>query len=174
MEALLHSKGCVAFAHGINGPRQLVGQAGEGLALAMSILHPSQVLLPHGMMAQAPDSSLGKSPCSATPARLALSAICLPIAGKLYWLLVLWTVAKSAARVRVRWRRRRRRARVARIGAGETEAGGSRPPRSKAEAVSSRSPVRKNRTPGSVRGALGNWHLYRDDVEGILETCKVL
>jgi hypothetical protein len=43
-----------------------------------------------------------------------------------------------------------------------------------AEAVSSRSPVRKNRTPGSVRGALGNWRPYRDDVEGILETCKVL
>jgi len=31
--------------------------------------------------------------------------------------------------------------------------------------VSSRSPVRKNRTPGSVRGASGNWRPYRDGVK---------
>ena len=31
--------------------------------------------------------------------------------------------------------------------------------------VSSRSPVRKNRTPGAVRGASGNWRPYRDDVK---------
>ena len=29
--------------------------------------------------------------------------------------------------------------------------------------VSLRSPVRENRTPGSVRGASGNWRSYRDD-----------
>ena len=28
--------------------------------------------------------------------------------------------------------------------------------------VSPRSPVRENRTPGSVRGASGNWRPYRD------------
>jgi len=28
--------------------------------------------------------------------------------------------------------------------------------------VSTKSPVRENRTPGSVRGLLGNWQSYRD------------
>jgi hypothetical protein len=28
-----------------------------------------------------------------------------------------------------------------------------------------KSPVRENRTPGSVRGRSGNWPSYRDDVE---------
>ena len=32
--------------------------------------------------------------------------------------------------------------------------------------VSPRSPVRKNRTPGSVRGASGNWRPYRDGCAG--------
>jgi len=66
------------------------------------------------------------------PSRLALSAICLPIAGRLDWLLVLCTWAKRSARVHLRWGRRLSRARVARMAAGETEACGSIPPRSTA------------------------------------------
>lgn len=66
----------------------------------------------------------------ATPLRVAVEAMFLPIAGRLDWLLVLCTCPQRAARVRLRWVRRLRRARVARIVAGETEAGGSMPPRS--------------------------------------------
>jgi hypothetical protein len=65
---------------------------------------------------------------AATPSRLALSASFVPLAGRFYWRLGCWRCASSAARCRVRDSRRRRRSRVARMGAGETEAGGSIPP----------------------------------------------
>jgi uncharacterized protein (DUF433 family) len=34
-----------------------------------------------------------------------------------------------------------------------------------------RSPVRKNCTPGSVRGPLGNWRSYRDDTQPVPKLC---
>ena len=62
MEKPLHIKGCLAFEHVINGPRQLVGQDGEGFALAMPMLQTRQVFLSCGIIAQEQHRSLGKSP----------------------------------------------------------------------------------------------------------------
>jgi hypothetical protein len=62
MEKLLHSKGYLAFEQVINGPCQLVGQDGEGFALAMPMLQTSQVFLSWEIMAQEQHRSLGKSP----------------------------------------------------------------------------------------------------------------
>jgi hypothetical protein len=55
---------------------------------------------------------------SATPWRLALEAIFVPISGQLYWLLVLCPWAQNSARLRLRWVRCLSRSRVARISAG--------------------------------------------------------
>jgi hypothetical protein len=67
---------------------------------------------------------------SAPPSRFALAALCFPLSGRVYGR---WGVGRGA-RPSARWRlpgvRRRRRARVARMAAGETAAGGRRPPRS--------------------------------------------
>ena len=71
----------------------------------------------------------GAAQRSATPSRVAVEAIFWLMAGRGDGLVVLCPGARSAPRVRARGRRRRRRARGARLSAGETEAGGSRPPR---------------------------------------------
>src|SRR6266545_5504191 len=71
----------------------------------------------------------GSAKRSATPSRLALEAIFLPMAGRLYGLVVFCTGARSSPRWRARGIRRRSRSRVARLSAGETEACGSIPPR---------------------------------------------
>jgi len=62
MEELLHIKGGFALEHVIDGPCQLVGQDGEGFALAMLLLQTRQVFLPCGIIAQEHHRSLGKSP----------------------------------------------------------------------------------------------------------------
>ena len=60
----------------------------------------------------------GSAKRSATPSRLAVSAIFVPMAGRFYWLVVFWTWARSSARLRVRGMRRRSKSRVARLSAG--------------------------------------------------------
>jgi hypothetical protein len=60
----------------------------------------------------------GASHRSATPSRVAGSALVWPIAGRVDWRWVCGTGARRAARVRRRCGRRRRPARVARISAG--------------------------------------------------------
>ena len=62
----------------------------------------------------------GSAQRSATPSRLACSAIVVPMAGRWYGLGGLGPWARSAPRVRARGRRRRSQARGARLAAGET------------------------------------------------------
>lgn len=60
----------------------------------------------------------GSAQRAATPSRLAVEALFLPIAGRLSWLLVFGTCARSSPRLCARGIRRRSRSRVARIWAG--------------------------------------------------------
>jgi hypothetical protein len=71
----------------------------------------------------------GASHRSATPSRVAGSALVWPIAGRVDWRWVCGTGARRAARVRRRCGRRRRPARGARLSAGEPSAWGTMPPR---------------------------------------------
>jgi hypothetical protein len=73
----------------------------------------------------------GAAQRAAPPARWAVSALCVPLSGTVDGRGGGWPGAKSAARLRLQGRRRRPRSRGARLAAGEPEACGSRPSRSR-------------------------------------------
>ena len=62
MEERLHLKGCFALEHVIDGPRELVGQDGQGFPLAVFFLQAGHIVLSCRVVAQAQRRSFGKGP----------------------------------------------------------------------------------------------------------------